>query len=111
MTHLQEELFELQDIKYRDFHSSLIPGIDKDKVIGIRTPVLRKFAKEYAKSGETEKFMRELLSRNSQEANINYFLKNKAVSRNSQEANTNIPTTHNPQPTTIIKQWQTFHSQ
>lgn len=60
MTHLQEELFELQDIKYRDFHSSLIPGIDKDKVIGIRTPVLRKFAKEYAKSGETEKFMREL---------------------------------------------------
>ena len=52
MTHLQEELFELQDIKYRDFNSSLIPGIDKETVIGIRTPVLRKFAKEYAKSGE-----------------------------------------------------------
>ena len=60
MTHLQEELFKLQDTEYRDFNSSLIPGIDKETVIGIRTPVLRKFAKEYAKSGETEQFMREL---------------------------------------------------
>ena len=49
MTHLQEELFELQDIKYRDFQSSLIPGIDKETVIGIRTPVLRKFCKGICK--------------------------------------------------------------
>ena len=54
MTHLQEELFKLQDIAYRDFHSSLMPGVDKEAVIGVRIPVLRKFAKEYAKSGETE---------------------------------------------------------
>ena len=60
MTHLQEELFKLQDIAYRDFHSSLMPGVDKEAVIGVRIPVLRKFAKEYAKSGETEQFMREL---------------------------------------------------
>ena len=60
MTYLQEELFKLQDIEYRDFNSSLIPGIDKETVIGIRTPVLRKFAKEYAKSGEIEQFMSEL---------------------------------------------------
>ena len=45
MTHLQEELFKLQDIAYRDFHSSLMPGVDKEAVIGVRIPVLRKFAK------------------------------------------------------------------
>jgi 3-methyladenine DNA glycosylase AlkD len=74
MTHLQEELFELQDIKYRDFNSSLIPGIDKETVIGIRTPVLRKFAKEYAKSGETEQFMRELPHEFYEENNLHMML-------------------------------------
>ena len=43
---IQAELFELQDKKYRDFHSKLIPDIAKQNIIGIRTPVLRKYAKE-----------------------------------------------------------------
>lgn len=74
MTHLQEELFKLQDTEYRDFNSSLIPGIDKETVIGIRTPVLRKFAKEYAKSGETEQFMRELPHKYYEENNLHMML-------------------------------------
>ena len=43
LTNLQKQLFELQDLKYRDFHAHLIPDIDKEKVIGIRTPQLRNF--------------------------------------------------------------------
>ena len=39
---IQAELFELQDEKYRDFHSKLIPDMEKENIIGIRTPVLRK---------------------------------------------------------------------
>ena len=74
MTHLQEELFKLQDTEYRDFNSSLIPGIDKETVIGIRTPVLRKFAKEYAKSGEIEQFMRELPHEFYEENNLHMML-------------------------------------
>ena len=74
MTHLHEELFKLQDTEYRDFNSSLIPGIDKETVIGIRTPVLRKFAKEYAKSGETEQFMRELPHEFYEENNLHMML-------------------------------------
>lgn len=74
MTHLQEELFELQDIKYRDFNSSLIPGIEKETVIGVRILVLRKFAKEYAKSGETEQFMRELPHKYYEENNLHMML-------------------------------------
>ena len=44
---LQERLFELQDEAYGDFHSSLIPGFPREFFIGIRVPVLKKFAKDY----------------------------------------------------------------
>ena len=57
MNSLQKQLFELQDLKYRDFHSKLLPGIDKEKIIGIRTPQLRKFAKEFAKTKEADLFL------------------------------------------------------
>jgi len=46
---LIKELFALQDKEYRDFTAKLIPNIDKEKIIGIRVPVLRKFAKEFYK--------------------------------------------------------------
>ena len=42
---LEKQLFEMQDLKYRDFHSKLLPGIDRETIIGIRTPMLRKFTK------------------------------------------------------------------
>ena len=42
MNTLQKQLFELQDLKYRDFHSKLIPGYNKENIIGIRTPNLLK---------------------------------------------------------------------
>lgn len=46
MTNIQKQLFALQDKKYREFHSKLIPTIDKQTIIGVRVPVLRKFAQE-----------------------------------------------------------------
>ena len=30
---VQKQLFELQDLKYRDFHDKLMPTIDKGKVV------------------------------------------------------------------------------
>ena len=39
MLELEKELFQLQDLDYRDFHSKLMPGIDKNNIIGIRIPV------------------------------------------------------------------------
>ena len=47
---LQKELFALQDKEYRDFTAKLTPSIDKEKIIGVRVPVLRKFAKEFYKN-------------------------------------------------------------
>lgn len=43
---VQKELFVLQDLKYRDFHAKLIPSVDKEKVIGIRTPGTKGICKE-----------------------------------------------------------------
>lgn len=54
---LEELLFEMQDISYKDFHKKLMPNVDENRIIGIRVPNLKKFAKEYAKSGDAEKFL------------------------------------------------------
>lgn len=43
---LREELFNLQDLKYRDFHSALVPNIDKEQIIGVRLPEFRKIGKK-----------------------------------------------------------------
>ena len=67
---LQKELFALQDLKYRDFHSKLLPGVDKKTIIGIRTPVLRKFSKEYAEREEAGKFLQDLPHQYYEENNL-----------------------------------------
>ena len=46
---VQKQLFELQDLQYRDFQAKLLPTIEKETIIGVRMPVLRKFAKGYGK--------------------------------------------------------------
>ena len=54
---IQSKLFELQDIKYRDFHAKLMPTVNKEKIIGVRIPVLRSFAKEFGKTKEARLFL------------------------------------------------------
>lgn len=41
---VRKKLFQLQDIKYREFHSGLCPGISN--IIGVRVPEIRKLVKE-----------------------------------------------------------------
>ena len=74
MTGLQEKLFEMQDLGYREFHSKLMPTVDKEKIIGIRTPQLRKFAKEFAESEEKEIFLNTLPHQYYEEDNLHGFL-------------------------------------
>ena len=49
MKDVEMRLFSMQDLTYRDFHSKLMPDCDKERVIGVRTPVLRKYAREFSK--------------------------------------------------------------
>ena len=55
-----EWLFASQDLEYRDFHSKLMPNIDKKSIIGVRTPQLRKLAKKFAQDPEIDDFLSNL---------------------------------------------------
>lgn len=71
--YVQGRLFELQDSKYRDFHAKLMPTVSKDRVIGVRTPALRKFAKEFGKTEEAEEFLKQLPHEYYEENNLHGF--------------------------------------
>ena len=55
---IQQKLFELQDLKYKEFQCKLMPTVGADTVIGVRTPALRTLAKElFAVSSFSSKSM------------------------------------------------------
>ena len=51
------QLIEMQDAQYREFSAKLIPTVDPKKVIGVRTPALRSYAKKLAKAPEAEEYL------------------------------------------------------
>ena len=51
------ELFRLQDKKYAAFQAKLIPTVETDRIIGVRTPELRTFAKKLAKDEDIASFL------------------------------------------------------
>lgn len=67
-------LFELQDKKFRDFNSRLIPNIDKESVIGIKTPELKSIAKELIKEGSADNFISVLPHKYFEENQIHAFV-------------------------------------
>ena len=67
-------LFALQDLKYREFHCRLMPTVNPECVIGVRTPALRKLAKELSKTPEAAEFLQDLPHRYYEENNLHGFL-------------------------------------
>ncbi len=67
---LRQQLFASRDEKYRDFHCSLVPSMREDSIIGVRTPLLRKLAKEV----DIEPFLDALPHRYYEENQIHAFL-------------------------------------
>ncbi len=74
MNELTRILKENCDQSYRSFFLPLIPGIDPDTVIGVRTPVLRSLAKKYRGTETAESFMLETPHRFYEEVNLHIFL-------------------------------------
>ena len=60
ITEIREELKRLQDVKYRDFQIPIIPTVKLESMIGVRTPELRKLAKQYGASKEIGAFLEDL---------------------------------------------------
>ena len=66
---LLQRLFALQDVKYQAFQENLIPNIASERIIGVRTPELRKLAREM-----DEAFKQELPHRYFEENQIHSFM-------------------------------------
>ncbi len=57
---ITDRLFSMQDIAYKEFHCRLMPTVNPDIVIGVRTPLLREFAKEIYGTDIAEQFLTKL---------------------------------------------------
>jgi 3-methyladenine DNA glycosylase AlkD len=71
---IQARLFTLQDREYRDFQCKLMPTVDRERVIGVRTPELRKLAKSFSREPESEEFLKILPHKYYEEDNLHGFL-------------------------------------
>ncbi len=60
MNNIQQKLFALQDLTYKAFHSKLMPTINPDVIIGVRTPDIRKLGKELKNTKEVTEFLTQL---------------------------------------------------
>ena len=57
---IREELFRLRDGTYRDFQAKLLPTVPADAIIGVRTPELRRYAKQLIKREDAALFLETL---------------------------------------------------
>ena len=75
LKHIQKELFSFKDEAYKNFNKKLVPNIDEKTMIGIRTPVLRSFAKKFFKTypDEVQSFMNSLPHTYFEENNLHAF--------------------------------------
>lgn len=71
---IRQGLFALKDEKYKKFQKKLIPTVDENTVIGVRTPVLRKYAKDVSGTPGAVIFMQTLPHEYYEENNLHGML-------------------------------------
>ncbi len=64
----------MENIEYREFHTKLMPAVEKERIIGITIPNIRKLAKEIADTPEACRFLTELPHNYYEENNLHAFL-------------------------------------
>ena len=69
-----ERLSACRDEEYRDFQSKLVPNIPKETVLGVRTPDMRKIAKEIKGTEDAEAFLSQLPHEYYEENLVHFFL-------------------------------------
>ena len=68
------KLFELQDLKYREMQTKIIPNINPESIIGVRTPELKSLAKDILKAGDYKDFLKELPHKYFEENQLQSFI-------------------------------------
>lgn len=76
MNELKNFLFENSDKQYAKFQSKIVSTVQSESIIGVRTPILRKKAKEMFKSGEYTDFLSQLPHKYFEENQIHAFIIN-----------------------------------
>lgn len=71
---IYKELVSLQDEGYRDMQITIIPTVDPDLIIGVRTPALRSFAKELSKREDIDTFLNDLPHKYFEENQLHAFI-------------------------------------
>lgn len=71
---IREDLFCMQDLPFRDFQSKLMPTIEIERVIGVRTPDIRRYAAKAAKEPDIDEFLRDVPHRYFEENNVHAFV-------------------------------------
>ena len=71
---IREQLWEMQDLAYKEFQSKLMPTVSSDTIIGIRVPQLRAFAKRMKEEPDIGRFLRALPHSYYEEDNLHAFL-------------------------------------
>ena len=71
---IRSQLFALQDEAFADFQSKLIPNVPREAMIGVRTPDLRKMAKQISKTVEAQAFLLGLPHRYFEENQLHAFV-------------------------------------
>lgn len=70
---IRKQLFEMQDNEYKAFHSSLIPNVNPERIIGVRVPQLRKLARDL-NAEDSALFIKDLPHFYYEENNLHAFL-------------------------------------
>ena len=71
---VQADLFAIQDLAYRNFQAKLMPTVNKETVIGVRTPSLRAYAKKFGKTDKVSVFLEVLPHKYYEENNLHGLL-------------------------------------
>ena len=71
---IYEMLLAVKDDKYKEFQAKLVPNIDPDTIIGVRSPAMRQVAKEVFKSDGKEAFLNELPHKYYEENLVHFFV-------------------------------------
>lgn len=72
--YVQDSLMKMSDEEYRVFQMNLIPNIIEQTVIGVRIPLLRRFAKKLIENEMAQEFMVSLPHKYYDENNLHVFL-------------------------------------
>lgn len=71
---IRKELKKLQDKGYREMQVTIIPTLEADSIIGVRTPALRQLAKEFAKRKDISEFLSDLPHKFFEENQLHAFI-------------------------------------